>query len=110
MKGTFTEMQERRKHKRVTVSLKGRLAAGTKVLDVTVKDVSARGALVVASEHPPHGVPLTLRIDKLGEFDCEQKWQLRRSRLKSSDIVLIGLGFSEAHEDIYEVLDRLSAE
>ena len=93
-------MQERRKHKRVAVELRGSLAAGDQVLDVVVKDVSARGVLIMASERPPDGAPFTLRIDKLGAFDCEQKWW--------NGFGWIGFGFFEVHGGIYESLERLS--
>ncbi len=91
-------MQERRHHKRVAVELSGSLVVGDRVLDVVVKDMSACGALIEVDERLPPGVPLTLRIDKLGEFDCQAMW--------SREVLLVGLGFFEAHEGVYEFLER----
>ena len=93
-------MREKREHKRVTTELGGILRAGNLLLDVVVKDVSASGALIVGSERLPHGAPLTLRIDKLGAFDCEQKWWSEDGR--------IGLGFFEVDRGIYDSLKRQS--
>ncbi len=67
-------MPERRKHKRVVVKLAGTLVSGAMVLAVSVIDVSAGGALIEVPEHLPHDAPLTLKIDTLGEFDCQQRW------------------------------------
>ena len=93
-------MKERRNDKRVAVELGGILRAGNQLLDVVVKDMSASDALIAGVDRLPHGAPLTLRIDKLGAFDCEQK--------RSSEGESIGLGFFEVHGGIYDSLKRLN--
>lgn len=67
-------MQERREHKRVVVELAGTIVSGAMILAVSVNNGCAGGALIEVPERLPHGAPLTLKIDKLGEFDCQQRW------------------------------------
>ena len=93
-------MHERRNDKRVAVELGAILRAGNQLLDVVVKDMSASGALIAGVDRFPHGVLLTLRVEKLGVFDCEQK------RWSEGDS--IGLGFFEVHGGIYDSLTRLN--
>ena len=92
-------MDERRNHKRVAVELGGILRTGNQLLDVVVKNMSASGALIEGVDRLPCGAPFTLRIDKLGAFDCEQK--------RWSEGGSIGLGFFEVHGGIYDYLKRL---
>ena len=75
-----TEMRERREHKRVVVELAGILVSSAMDLAVSVKDVSAGSALVEVPERLPHGALLTLKIDKLGAFDCQQRWWIEDGR------------------------------
>ena len=93
-------MHERRNDNRVAVELGGILRAGNQLLNVVVKDMSASGALIAGVDRLPHGAPLTLRIDKLGAFDCKQK--------RWSEDGSIGLGFFVVHGGIYDSLKRLN--
>ena len=93
-------MHERRNDNRVAVELGGILRAGNQLLNVVVKDMSASGALIAGVDRLPHGAPLTLRIDKLGAFDCKQK--------RWSEDGSIGLRFFVVHGGIYYSLKRLN--
>ena len=93
-------MHERRNDNRVAVELGGILRAGNQLLHVIVKNMSASGAQIAGIDRLPHGAPLTLRIDKLGAFDCKQK--------RWSEDGSIGLVFSVVHGGIYDSLKRLN--
>jgi len=93
---TFENPKDRRRFTRNSVLWMGRIIAGDHVVDCKVLNISVGGAKVVVSDAFEHGEPVTLHIDRFGEFEGEIVWQSGKKRgikfLEDPQIVAQKLG------------------
>ncbi|MFQ6017532.1 MAG: PilZ domain-containing protein [Kiloniellaceae bacterium] len=82
---------------RVLVLWSGRLYSGNKDVECRILNISMGGAKIHVTAASGFVSPVTLRIDRFGEFSCEIVWQ---------DGEYMGLNFLDEPQKIGEIIGR----
>ena len=88
---------DRRRYRRTAVLWSARLATGAREIECAILNVSAGGAKIRIREHVRLHTPVTLNIDRFGDFRGEGVWRHDRE---------LGIRFSEEAPWVAAVLGR----
>lgn len=77
---TFENPKDRRRFTRNSVLWMGRIIVDERMVDCKILNISVGGAKIVVSDSFDYVGPVTLRIDRFGDFEGEIVWQAREKR------------------------------